>query len=55
MLLTTKNLPMNNGGIPWVPIILAVVVLGGVGYLSYQVISSPKTIAKPKTKENERG
>ncbi len=55
MLMTTKNLPMNNGGMPWGTIILAVVIVGGVGYLGYQVMSSPKIISKPKTKENERG
>lgn len=55
MLLTTKNLPMNNGGLPWGTIILAVLVIGGVSYLGYQAIQAPKIIPNPKTKENERG
>ncbi len=55
MLMTTKHLPMNNGGVPWGTVILAVVFIGGVSYLGYQVMKSPKQIAEPKTKDNERG
>jgi threonine/homoserine/homoserine lactone efflux protein len=52
--MTTRNLPTENGGIPWVPIILAVVVVGGVGYLSYQAINSSKLANESKTSKNER-
>jgi hypothetical protein len=55
MLITTKNLPMNNGGLPWGAIILAVIVIGGVSYLGYQMIQAPKLTANHKTTENERG
>lgn len=50
MLFTIKDLPMQNNGIPWGPIILAVVIVGGVGYLGYRTIQSPKLIPEPKTK-----
>lgn len=55
MLMTTKNLPMNNRGVPWGTVILAVVIIGGVGYLGYQVMKPQKQITQTKTKENERG
>ena len=55
MLITTNNLPMNDGGFPWGSIILAVVIVGGVGYLGYRAIQSPKLMPEPKTKDNERG
>lgn len=53
MLITTNNLPMNKGGIPWGPIILTLVIVGGVGFISYQAIKTPKLISETKTKENE--
>lgn len=55
MLMTARNLPMNNGGLPWGTIILAVIVIGGVGFLGYQAMQSPIIMPKPKNKENERG
>jgi hypothetical protein len=55
MLITTNNLPMNNGGLPWGSIILAVILVSGVGYLGYRAFQPPKPISEPKTKENERG
>ena len=51
--MTTQNLPVNNGGIPWGTVILAVVIIGGVGYLGYQVMKPQKQIAQAKTSENE--
>lgn len=55
MLITTNNLPMNNGGPPWGAIILAVILFSGVGYLGYRAIQPPKPNSEPKIKENERG
>jgi hypothetical protein len=47
MLLTPKNLPMSNGGIPWGLIFVAVIFIGGAGYMTYQVMKDPVTIKKP--------
>ena len=44
----------NNGGIPWGTIIIAAVLIGGVGYMTYHVIKDPVIIPKPKIKEDER-
>ncbi len=55
MLFIPKNIPMSNSGLPWGKIIIAVILIGGVSYLGYQMIQEPKLIASPKTKENERG
>ncbi|MFM2331378.1 MAG: hypothetical protein RIQ74_198 [Pseudomonadota bacterium] len=47
MLMTTQNLPMNNGGIPWGTIAIATIIIGGLGYMTYTVVNQPKTIKKP--------
>ena len=55
MLLTPKNLPMSNGGLPWGTIIFVAVIVCGVSYIGYQAMQPPVIIPNPKTKENERG
>ena len=44
MLFTPTTLPMNNSGIPWGTIILALIIIGGVGYITYNIMQSPKTM-----------
>lgn len=46
---------MKNDALPWGAIILAVVIVGGIGYLGYRAIQAPKPLPEPKAKENERG
>ncbi len=56
MLIEQTHFPQRQGGnIPWGTIILAVVIIGGVGYMTYQVMKDPVIIPNPKSKENERG
>lgn len=55
MLITTKNLPMNNAGLPWGTIILAVILIGGVGYMSYQAWQSPSIVRAAKIDDISKG
>ena len=41
MQFTTQNLPMKNSNMQWGTIILAVVIIGGVGLITYNAIKKP--------------
>ena len=56
MLITTQKLPMaSNDGIPWGGIVIAIIIIGGVSYLSYQAFKPMPALNSSKTNENERG
>jgi hypothetical protein len=53
MLITTSNLPMNNGGFPWGTTLVVVVLIVGVSYVGYR-LSEPTIIPNPKNVNNDR-
>ncbi len=48
MLITAQNLPMRNDGIPWGTVLIAVIIIGGVGYMSYQALKPIEPTYSPK-------
>ena len=56
MLIATKNLPMRNDGFPLGTVLIAAVIIIGVGYMSYQAMKPIEPILPPaKTPKNENG
>lgn len=49
MLVETKTLPMQKPGFPWGTLLVAVVILGGITYLSYSTFQKNQIIIKNNT------
>lgn len=56
MLIATKCLPMRNDGFPLGTVLIAAIIIVGVGYLGYQVLKPIEPIVPPaKVPKNENG
>ena len=58
MLINVPSLPMHNeenknNGVPWLAIIVAAIIIGGVIYFSYISTQAPKLVVK-KEEENDK-
>ena len=54
--MTIPNLYVNsNSGVPWGTIIIAILIVSGLSYLSYQAFKPMPALNSSKTNENERG
>lgn len=55
MLIQQTHYPLQGNSFPWGTVAVAVLLVAGTGYLTYQAFKTPKPIANNKTIKNERG